>query len=82
MFAMPLISVLSDRTHAIGPSYPVDGWRVCHVRALIALILGREYRGIIVLCIFWVFTTVRLCDAFRAVGKRRQRTGARQSSSA
>ena len=28
MFAMPLISVLSaPHTHAIGPSYPVDGWR-------------------------------------------------------
>ena len=33
MFAMPLISVLSDRTHAIGPSYPVDGWRRSAVRA-------------------------------------------------
>ncbi len=34
MFAMPLdFSVVRPHTHAIGPSYPVDGWRRSAVRA-------------------------------------------------
>ena len=54
MFAMPLISVLSDRTRTpLGRRTPwmVGGGLLC---ALITLILGQNI-GIIVLCIFWVF---------------------------
>lgn len=53
MFAMPLISVLSDRTRTpLGRRTPwmVGGGLLC---ALITLILGQNI-GIIVLCIFWV----------------------------
>lgn len=77
MFAMPLISVLSDRTRTpLGRRTPwmVGGGLLC---ALITLILGQNI-GIIVLCIFLGVPTVRLCDAFRAVDQRHQRTGARQ----
>ena len=54
MFAMPLISVLSDHTRTpLGRRTPwmVGGGLLC---ALITLILGQNI-GIIVLCIFWVF---------------------------
>lgn len=81
MFAMPLVSALSDRTRIpLGRRTPwmVAGGVLC---ALITLVLGAEHRPRSAVFLLGAHA-VCLCDDFRAVGQRHQRTGSGQIPSA